>query len=198
MRGRPITIIVVIVLLAAAVTAGVITQSRRRRLQHRFGAEYERLVQDRQSRRQAEAELVMRERHVGDLGIRPLTPTAVSRYAAEWTALQERFVDMPADAVADAQRLVVAVLTECGYPTTHREQVISDLSVDHASTLDHFRAACDISERTAAGNASTEDMRQALIHYRSLFIELLGLPAERNSEPAAASSAVPRPGSAQS
>jgi len=76
--------------------------------------------------------------------------------------------------------------------------VISDLSVDHASTLDHFRAACDISERTAAGNASTEDMRQALIHYRSLFIELLGLPAERNSEPAAASSAVPRPGSAQS
>lgn len=175
--GTITAIVIIVVFALAVVVVGVIRQTRRRKLRRRFGAEYDRLVDDRQNRRQAETELVMRQRHVAKLGIRPLDPGLRDRYAAEWAATQESFVDMPANAVVDAQHLVNAVLQGCGYPLMHREQVISDLSVDHAGTLDHFRAACDISERIGAGTASTEDMRLAMIRYRMVFTELLGQPA---------------------
>jgi hypothetical protein len=182
--GTIIVIVILVVLVVAAIVAGAMTLTRRHQLRRRFGTEYDRLVDDRESKLKAEAELVMRQRHVGQLGIRPLSPALRDRYAADWTAAQEQFVDTPADAVANAQHLVIAVLQDCGYPAMHREQVISDLSVDHASTLDEFRAACVISERVAAGTASTEDMRQAMIHYRALFAELLGQPADSLAEPA--------------
>jgi hypothetical protein len=175
--GTIIVLVVLAVLVVAAIVTAAATLTRRQQLRKRFGAEYDRLVDDRESKLKAEAELVMRQRHVGQLGIRPLTPALRDRYAADWIAAQEQFVDAPADAVANAQHLVIAALQDCGYPAMHREQVISDLSVDHASTLDEFRAACDISERVSAGTASTEDMRQAMIHYRALFAELLPQPA---------------------
>jgi hypothetical protein len=168
-------IVIVAVIVLAVVLAGIIRQIRRQQLRQRFGLEYDRLVEDRQSRRVAEAELLMRQRHVGELGIRPLDPALRDRYAAGWASAQEMFVDRPDAAVAKARQLVDAVLRDRGYPLTHLEQVISDLSVNYAHTLDHFRAAADISERTETGAVPTEDMRQAMIHYREIFTELLGL-----------------------
>jgi len=97
-------------------------------------------------------------------------------------SIQEQFIDTPADAVSGAQLLVVAVMTERGYPVEQDDQVLADLSVGHSGTLDRYRAAEEISGKAAAGTASTEDLRQAMVHYRVLFADLLGEPAD--SEPA--------------
>ncbi len=175
--GIIIVIIVIAAIVVVAVAAGVLYDARRRRLRQRFGPEYDRLVEERESRRKAEAELAGREKRVKDLDIRPLDPAARSQYADQWALIQERFVDAPQEAVAEAQRVVMAVMNERGYPTEGSEQVLADLSVDHASTLDHYRAAHDISHRAADNMASTEDLRLAMIHYRALFQDLLGPPS---------------------
>jgi hypothetical protein len=172
-----IVAIVIVVIVVAAVLLVMTTANRRRRLRERFGPEYERAVTESGSRREAEAELAGRERHVRELDIRPLSPNAQNQYRSEWTAVQEQFVDAPQAAVTGAQTLVSAVMEDRGYPTQPYDQTLADLSVEHASTLDHFRAAHDISQNAAAGTASTEDLRQAMIHYRALFAELLGEPA---------------------
>jgi hypothetical protein len=178
--------IIVAVIVIGAVVFGVMAVLRRRRLQQRFGPEYDRVVGERDSRRKAEAELAEREHRVADLDIQPLTDSARTRYAGQWTSIQERFVDAPADAVSGAQLLVAAVMTERGYPAEHDDQVLADLSVEHSGTLDRYRAAEEISQRAAAGTASTEDLRQAMVHYRALFGDLLGEPADTGSETAAA------------
>jgi hypothetical protein len=171
-----IVAIVIVVIVVAAVLFMLTAANRRRRLRERFGPEYDRAVTERGSRREAEAELSEREKHVRELDIRPLSPTARNQYQSEWTAVQEQFVDAPQAAVTGAQTLVSAVMEDRGYPTQPYDQTVADLSVEHASTLDHFRAAHDISQNAAAGTASTEDLRQAMIHYRALFAELLGEP----------------------
>jgi hypothetical protein len=176
--------IVVAVIVVGAVVFGVMAVSRRRRLQQRFGPEYDRLVGERGSRRKAEAELTGRERRVQGLDIQPLTDAARASYAGQWTSIQEQFVDAPADAVSGAQILVAAVMTERGYPVEQHDQVLADLSVEHSGTLDRYRAAEEISATAAAGTASTEDLRQAMVHYRALFDELLGEPADQGSGPA--------------
>jgi hypothetical protein len=176
-----IVVIVVVIVVVGAVVFGV-PAMRRRRLQERFGPEYDRLVGERGSRREAEAELTGRERRVEDLDIQPLTSSARAGYAGQWMSIQEQFIDMPADAVSGAQLLVAAVMTERGYPLEHDDQVLADLSVGHSDTLDRYRAAEEISGKAAAGTASTEDLRQAMVHYRALFADLLGEPAD--SEPA--------------
>ena len=177
MATGAIVAIVIVVIVVAAVLIVLTTANRRRRLRERFGPEYDRAVTERGSRREAEAELAERERHVRELDIRPLSPAARNQYQSEWTAVQEQFVDAPQAAVTGAQTLVSAVMEDRGYPTQPYDQTVADLSVEHASTLDHFRAAHDISQNAAAGTASTEDLRQAMIHYRALFAELLGEPA---------------------
>jgi hypothetical protein len=181
MSSGTIVIIIIAIIVVVAIVAAVAYETRRRRLRQRFGPEYDRLVEQGASRRQAEAELAARERRVRDLDIRALSPEAQARYAGEWTAVQERFVDAPQEAVAAAQRLVVTVMKERGYPTEDTDQVLADLSVEHARVLDHYRAAYEISQRAADGAASTEDLRQAMIHYRALFQDLLG--AETAREP---------------
>jgi len=174
MSSGTIVIIVIAIIVVVAAIAGVAYETRRRRLQQRFGPEYDRLVEETGSRTKAEAELASRQRRVAGLDIRPLDPAARAQYSQDWTAVQERFVDMPQDAVMAAQRLVRTVMSERGYPTEGGDQVLADLSVDHANVLDHYRAAYDISQRAADGAASTEDLRQAMIHYRALFQDLLG------------------------
>jgi hypothetical protein len=168
-----IVIVVVVVILAAL--AAVAQMTRRRRLKERFGPEYDRAVADQNSTLRAEAELTGRQRRVSKLHIRPLDEAARARYTADWTAIQEHFVDSPEAAVAEAYELVTKVMTERGYPTEDDEQVLSDLSVEHAQTVGHFRAAQEISSSSAAGQAATEDLRQAFIHYRALFSDLLGV-----------------------
>lgn len=172
-----IVAIVIVVIVVAAVLVMLTMANRRRRLRERFGPEYDRAVTESGSRREAEAELAGREKHVRELDIRPLSASARNQYLSEWTAVQEQFVDAPQAAVTGAQTLVSAVMEDRGYPTQPYDQTLADLSVEHASTLDRFRAAHDISEKAAAGTASTEDLRQAMIHYRALFAELLGEPA---------------------
>jgi len=180
-----IAAIVAAIVVVAAVVIMLMATARRRRLQQRFGPEYDRLVGERDSRLKAEAELSERERRVRGLDIRPLTPSARANYADRWAGIQERFVDEPAEAVEASQVLVVAVMSERGYPAERHDQVLADLSVDHAKTLDQYRAAEAISASAAAGTASTEDLRQAMIYYRALFRDLLGEPANAGTPPAA-------------
>jgi hypothetical protein len=173
--------IVVAVIIVAAAAAFFAMDARRRRLRRRFGPEYERLAGERESRRKAEAELTERERRVADLNIRPLSPDARARYRAEWTVIQERFVEAPAEALTGASRLVAAVMRDRGYPTENYDQILADLSVDHSQTLSRFRDAHEISMRADANAASTEDMRQAMINYRSLFQELAGVDEDEDA-----------------
>ncbi len=176
MSSGTIAVVIVVVIVIAAVLAAVSMTARRRRLQQQFGPEYDRAVTEQNSRLRAEAELTDRQRRVRKLDIRPLTEQARRQYSADWVAIQEQFVDSPQTAVARAYNLVVMVMTERGYPTVDPEQVMSDLSVEHAATVGHFRAAQQISDAAASGDAPTEDLRQALIHYRALFSDLLGEP----------------------
>ncbi len=172
--GSTAVLIVVLVVVVAAVALGWWAY-RRQRLRNRFGAEYERTVEQHDSRREAERELRERERRVDHLDIKQLDPQTRQRYAAEWQDVQAAFVDAPGEAVARADRLVTGLMGERGYPTEGYEQQAADLSVAHATTLGHYRDAHAISERSAAGEAGTEDLRQALVHYRALFSELLGV-----------------------
>jgi len=171
-----------VAVVAAVIVAGVLTICtlalvRRRELQHRFGTEYDRVTGESGSTLRAEAGLKERERRVRGLDIRPLTNSARESYADQWAAIQEQFVDAPADAAAASHVLVIAVMNERGYPTDHPDQVLADLSVEHAGTLDRYRSAEKISGSAASGTASTEDLRRAMIGYRALFRELLGEPA---------------------
>ena len=110
MSTGTIVAVIVVIVVVAAVAVAVISQARRRRLRGRFGPEYDRVVEESDSRRQAESELTQRERRVKDLDIRPLDPASRARYADEWTAIQEQFVDRPQEAVTEAQQLIVKVM----------------------------------------------------------------------------------------
>jgi hypothetical protein len=174
MSAAAVTILVVVIVLVVAVLLVVARmQSRRRHLRERFGPEYERMVAETDHPRVVEKELAAREKRHAELPIRPLPADARDRYAREWTLVQERFVDVPVQAVGQADQLLSSLMAERGYPTEGYEQQLSDLSVQHAGTLSHYRAAHDASQRAAAGAASTEDLRQAMVHYRALFEELL-------------------------
>lgn len=186
-----IVIIVVAVLVVAVVVIGGIAAIRRRRLQRRFGPEYDRLVAEHDSKLKAESELTRRERRVDSLDIHPLTDSARATYSRQWAAIQERFVDTPAEAVAASQVLVAAVMGELGYPAEDHDQVLADLSVEHASTLDRYRAAERVSASAAAGTASTEDLRVAMTDYRALFRELAGQPVGAETRRAAPEPAPP-------
>jgi hypothetical protein len=183
MSTGTIIIIIVAIIVVVAIAAGVVYDQRRRRLRQRFGPEYDRLVEETGSKTKAEAELASRQRRVADLDIRPLDPAARARYQENWTAIQEQFVDSPQEAAMSAQRLVMTVMRERGYPTEGGDQVLADLSVDHADVLDHYRAAYDINQRAADNAASTEDLRQAMIHYRALFQDLLGETSATSQAP---------------
>lgn len=181
--GAIVAIIVAVVVVVLVI--GALTTARRRKLQRRFGPEYDRVAGEMHSRRKADAELAERERRVRSLDIRPLDETARVKYAGEWTAIQERFVDQPQEAVAQAGILVTSVMKDRGYPTEGHDQILADLSVEHANTLDHYRQAHEVSLQAEGGTVSTEDLRLAMLHYRALFGDLLGRPAEAGSTPEA-------------
>jgi len=183
-----IAVIVAAVIVVAVLVIAMTAVRRRRRLQQRFGPEYDRLAGERDSKRKAESELSGRERRVHSMDIQPLAGSAQARYASEWAAIQEQFVDTPHDAVASSQLLVVAVMSELGYPADDPDQMLADLSVEHATFLDHYRAAEETSRNAAAGTASTEDLRQAMIDYRALFRDLVAAPGEAGNGSSASES----------
>ena len=172
--GGLVAIIIVVVIVVAAIVVAAMAAARRRRLQQRFGPEYDRVVGERGSQLKAESELAGRERRIRSLDIRPLSDTARANYASSWRTIQEQFVDQPENSVVKAQALVTTVMKDRGYPVEGHDQMLADLSVQHASTLEQYRLAHTISQSAASGQASTEDLRQAMIKYRALFGDLLG------------------------
>ena len=168
-----VILIVVILVIIAAVVFGI-QVGRRRKLQNTFGPEYDRVVADTGSRTEAEKELREREKRHAEFELRPLSPESQARYQAAWEEVQIQFVDNPTQAVTTADELVTRLIEERGYPTGDHETQMADLSVEHAGTLQHYRDAHEISRRNTAGEAGTEDLRQALVHYRALFGDLLG------------------------
>ncbi|WP_019633433.1 hypothetical protein [Actinomadura atramentaria] len=178
----------VIVIAAIVILAGLgfllWRSARTRKLRARFGPEYDRALERHGDRAGAERELHERERQHKELRLRELEPARREEYRAWWGALQERFVDEPRAAVADADKLVTTVMAERGYPTGGFDENVEHLSVEHGRTLDHYRRGHDLSERAAGGAASTEDLRQAMVHYRALVEDLLAVPAgERAAVP---------------
>jgi hypothetical protein len=178
------TTIVIIVIVVILVAAGLFAWNwmRRRALRDKFGPEYDRVVENTSSRTEAERELRDRERKHAALELRPLSDESRTRYAAAWEELQVRFVDEPAGAVGDADELITRLIAERGYPTEDYDDQLAHLSVEHARTLGNYRDAHEIHLRNERGEASTEQLRQAVVHYRALFSELIGedLPARSN------------------
>jgi len=167
-----IIILIVVVLVIVAVAAAVMSTRMRRRTAERnlVGPEYDRLA-DEVGPRKAKAEFEKRRQRVDGLGIRPLSAERRTAYAGQWEAIQERFIDNPAQAVSSAGDLVSAVATDRGYEVTDHDQLLTDLSVYHGRHLDGYRQARQTTGR--AGEASTEALRRALLGYRDLFFDLL-------------------------
>lgn len=174
--GMPETtwIVIVAVVVVAIIIAAFATRKRRKAALHeRFGPEYDRAVQQTGSPERAEAELAQRERRHRTLHIRPLAPGARDRYAEQWRGVQSQFVDTPAGAVGDADRLVTDVMRDRGYPVGDEAQRADDLSVEHARVVDNYRFGRDVAMRCSRGDATTEELRRAMVAYRVLFADLL-------------------------
>lgn len=149
-------------------------QARRIKLRQRFGPEYERALRDYGSVSLAERELRNRAKRIANLHIRDLDDADRGRFVASWQALQARFIDDPRTAVQQADELITAVMAARGYPVADFEQRVADLSVEHANVVQHYRAAQALVEANREGRADTEEFRQAFVHQRALFAELLG------------------------
>ncbi len=171
---QTVLIVIAVVVVALIVAAVVIFQRRRSdHLRSRFGPEYDHALEETGSRSKAEAELAAREKRVEKLTIRPLEPSARQGFIDRWTEVQARFVDDPPRAVSFADALLAEVMTARGYPVADFDERAGDISVHHPRVVEHYRAGHDIAVRHARGEASTEELRQAMIHYRSLFEELV-------------------------
>jgi FtsZ-interacting cell division protein ZipA len=186
------TLIAIIVVIAVIAIIAAVVIARRRRSQHlrsHFGPEYDRTLQMQGNPAKAEAVLLEREERVKKFSLRPLPPVDRERYAGEWAAVQRRFVDDPSMAVTQADRLVTTVMAARGYPMTDAEQREADLSVTYPGLVQNYRSARELTQRHQAGQSSTEDLRQAMVYFRSLFDELLEVPKpQRVGEPRAGDS----------
>jgi hypothetical protein len=168
----------VLAALFALVLVGIAAwaYSRRKRsdtLRERFGPEYERAVNEYGDQQVAEQKLRERQERVEGLQLRTLEPEERLRFARAWREVQARFVDGPSEAVDEANRLIKEVMGQRGYPVGDFDQRAADVSVGHADVVQHYRAARDIARRNERKQATTEDLRQAMVHYRALFEELL-------------------------
>jgi hypothetical protein len=173
---------VVIVVAAVIVAAGLLnTRRRTARLKQHYGREYERLVSEGGSEKAAEKELIARERNRDRLDIAPLTPSALSDFTARWHQVQTGFVDDPATAVGVADRLVTEVMRERGYPVDDFDQRAADISVDHPQIVDNYRVAHGIHLAQQRGDVSTEQQREAFVHYRALFGKLLETTKDKDA-----------------
>jgi hypothetical protein len=165
-----------LVLIAAAVAALLIARSSRQRrnvLQRRFGPEYDRALEDYGNADRAHRELAARAKRVRAYQIHELEEQDRQRFTEAWRTVQARFVDDPSGAVAEADSLIAAVMQARGYPMEDFEQRLEDLTVEHPNVVQHYRAADSLAQANRAGSANTEDLRQALVHYRALFADLL-------------------------
>jgi hypothetical protein len=181
--GAIVVLVIVVVLVLAAGAWFVMQQSRRRRLQDRFGPEYDRRIEETDDRRVVERELSEREKRHASFELRTLSDSERVQYAERWTVVQEQFVDRPGEAVVAAEQLVYAVMRDRGYPTDGEfEQHASDLSVEHATAVPSLRGGREIRTRHEQSGVSTEELRQALQHYRKIFVSLVGVEGHHDAE----------------
>jgi hypothetical protein len=170
-------VIAAVILLALVAGAWLLTREMRRRqslrLQHRFGPEYSRVIAERGDRTKAEAELLAREKRVAGLKLVPLKAEDAAQFGQAWSDLQARFIDNPRDVVAEADRLVRDLMLKRGYPMADFERRAADISVDYPTVAETYRSARAIAVRDQQGQASTEELRKAVVYYRTLFDELL-------------------------
>ncbi|MET9800591.1 hypothetical protein [Streptomyces sp. NPDC006368] len=182
--GTLLAIIIPVAVVLAVIAAAAFLGLRRKRLRERFGPEYERTVEDTGSRLAAERDLSEREKHHDALDIKPLPGDVRDRYSRDWNNVQGEFVDRPEDAVQDADLLVTSLMRERGYPTDDLAQRIRDLSVEHGRTIEHYRAAHEVNQLSMKHQATTEQLRGAMVHYRALFDELLSDGGQAHRTPA--------------
>ena len=168
-----ILIAAVAVLLIAAIVMSIRKKQRTKQLQSQFGPEYDRTIDSADSKRKAESELAARQERREQLDIRPLSSAARERYTTQWQTVQAQFVDNPTGAVASADTLIQSVMAERGYPVDDFESRAADVSVDHPHVVENYREGHRLAEQSANRNGSTEDLRQAMRHYRALFDELV-------------------------
>lgn len=173
-EGRWIVLLVIaVVVLVGGVAVVVARNKRRARLRAQFGPEYQRAVREYGSVTRAESALEARRERVRRLDVRPLAIEEADRFASSWRTTQSRFVDDPRRAITEADRLVQTLMKTRGYPVGDFEQRVDDISVDHPRVVEHYLAAHRIAMANEHGTAQTEDLRQAMIHYRALFENLL-------------------------
>ena len=178
-------VIVLVIALVAAIGAAVWLYMRNKRtegLQNRFGPEYDRALSEHHDQRKAEHELEQRQERVEQLNIRALEPEERNRFADRWQQVQAQFVDDPTGATNEADELVGEVMATRGYPVGDFEQRAADVSVHHPRVVEHYRAAHTIALRNARGDADTEQLRQALVHFRNLFEDLLEVDTPARTE----------------
>ena len=182
----PTLIGILLAVALAAVVLIIIGQRRTRSLRDKFGPEYDQTVKSMKSRGKAESDLNKRIERVEELTIRPLSSVDRKRFEESWQADQARFVDDPRGAVKEADRLVAELMQVRGYPVADFEQRAADVSVHHPNVVSEYRAAHDIADRDAKGQASTEQLRKAMVHYRALFRDLLivDAPVQDTARPA--------------
>jgi hypothetical protein len=182
MRDPTVLWTIVALIAAAIVTFLAIVSSQRRArmrsaaLRQRFGPEYDRAIEEFGSPVRAERQLAARARRVERIRLHELSEADRTRFATAWSNTQVQFVDDPAGAVMGAHELIKEVMRARGYPVEDFEQRVADLSVDHATVVQHYRAARALAESNRAGEANTEELRQAIVHYRALFADLLQEP----------------------
>jgi hypothetical protein len=174
-----VLIAIAVVAVLAVVVWQALARQRTGRLQQQFGPEYDRALGTTDSKREAEAELQAREERRQQLEIRPLSRAARDRYLQSWQSVQGRFVDDPRGAVASADSLIQSVMAERGYPVDDFDQRAADVSVDHPQVVENYRHGHRLAQASADGSDSTEDLRQAMRHYRALFDELVEPASEQ-------------------
>ena len=169
-----IGIVLVLVIITGATLAPIFARRKSLvRLQDHFGPEYDRTVQTLGDEKKAQTELEERQRYVAALEIHPLTVSEHDRYLADWAVVQSKFVDEPGQAIVDADRLIIEVMQIRAYPVSDFEQRAADISVNYPALVSNYRAARAIAVKNEQHQADTEELRQAMIYYRSLFEELL-------------------------
>ena len=177
--------VAIVTLVVLALIVNAFNRRRTQKLRAQFGPEYERTVAVVGGRTAAEARLAERSERVHKLKIRSLNGVEREAYLKEWGRVQALFVDAPAVAVVEADRLLGDLMTQCGFPVGDFEQRAADVSVDHPIVTQNYRAAHVIALRQASGQATTEELRRAMIHYRALFDELVAVPRTVDSRPVA-------------
>jgi hypothetical protein len=174
----------VIIAILVVVAMAWIAHRRSEQRKRRFGSKYDHAgTQQRDDTRRAEATIAEREKRIERLPLRSLSPIDREAYAVEWAAVQRRFVDDPPAAVGYADRLISRMMTDRGYPMTDFERRAADISASYPAVVENYRAAHDIALHHADGSITTEDLRRAMVHYRSLFDELLVSAEFSNVEP---------------